>query len=146
MPGRPNPPACSLATLFHRATVPGPPPDLHYLSIALVALLINLGWLLFYFARSARRKLPSVIAFTILLSSIAVPSVALAWLLAAVRPCLLDLRETPSYVAMCFVLRDQLTDMPANPLAYELTALFLAAALAGALWRCDGLRADVATQ
>jgi hypothetical protein len=47
---------------------------------------------------------------------------------------------------MCFVLRDQLTDTPANPWAFGLTALFLAAALAGALWRRDGLRADVATQ
>jgi len=47
---------------------------------------------------------------------------------------------------MCFVLRDQLTDTPANPLAYGLTALFIAAVLASALWRCDRLRADVATQ
>ena len=146
MPGWPNPPACSLATLFHRATVPGPPPDLHYLSIALVALLINLSRLLLDLARSMRRKLPSVLAFIILLASISVPCVALAWLLAAVRPCLLDLLETPSYVAMCFALRDQLTDTPPNPLAYGLTALFLAVALAGALWRCDRLRGDVATQ
>ena len=146
MPGWPNPPACSVATLFHRMTVPGPPPDLHYLSIAVMALLINFSWLLLCFARSARRKLPGVFAFTILLASIAVPCVALAWLLAVVRPCLLDLLETPSYVAMCFALRDQLTDTSANPLAYGLPALFLAAALAGALWRCDRLRAEVATQ
>lgn len=86
MRGWPNPPPCSAATLLHRATVPGPPPDLHYLFVALVALLIVLVGLLLGLARSARRKLPRALAFIILLISIAVPSVALAGLIAAVRP------------------------------------------------------------
>jgi hypothetical protein len=103
-----------------------------------VALLIVLVGLLLGLARSARRKLPRLPAFAILLTSIAVPCVALASVLAAVRPCLLDLLETPSYFTACFVLRDMLTDTPADPMAYGLAALFLAAAVAVVLWRWDG--------
>jgi hypothetical protein len=105
-----------------------------------VALLLVLMWLLLDLARSARRKLPRLPAFAILFTSIAAPCVALAGVLAAVRPCLFDLLETPSYLTACFVLRDMLTDTPADPMAYELTALFLAAAVAVVWWRWDGMR------
>jgi hypothetical protein len=137
--GWPNPPACSAATLLHRATVPGPSPDLHYMSVAFVALLIVLMGLLLGLVRSARRKLPRLLAFAILLISIAVPGVALAWLIAVIRPCLFDLLRTPIYFAMCFGLRDMLTDTPADPKVYMLAALFLACVIAVVWWRWDGI-------
>jgi hypothetical protein len=146
MPGWPNPPTCSAATLFHRATVPGPQSDMHYLFVAIVALLIVLMGHLFRFARSARRKLPRGIAFAVLLASVAAPGIALAWLAAAVQPCLMDLLESPSFLLMCFALRDKLADTPANPVAYELTALFLATALAAFFWRWDELNKEAATR
>ena len=146
MPGVPNPPTCSATTLLHRVTVPGPQSDIHYLFVALVALLIVLMGLLLRFARSARRKLPQALAFALLLASIAVPSMAFAWLIATVRPCLPDLLESPSFLTMCFVLRDKLTDSPADPVVYGLTALFLAVALAVFCWRQDGLKTGMATR
>ncbi len=119
---------------------------MHYLFIALLALLIVLMWLLLRLARSAQRKWPGALGFAVLLASIAVPCVALAWLIAAVRPCLLDLLESPSFFMMCFALRDRLTDTPADPMAYELTALLLATALAVFCWRRDGLKTKAATR
>jgi hypothetical protein len=139
MPGWKSPPACSIATLMHRATVPGPTADVHYLAVAVVAFLIVVMWLLLGLARAARLSMPRLPAFIVLLTSIAVPCVSLAWLLALVRPCLLDLLESPYFLVMCFALRDRLTDTPSNPVVFGFVALLVAIAITVLLWRRDRL-------
>jgi hypothetical protein len=135
MPGWPHPPACSGDTLLHRATVPGPPPDLHYFAIAIVALLIVILRSVATAVQASRNRLPGPLAFALRLAFVLAVCLGAAVLLAPVQPCFLDILESPGFAIMCYAVRDILMDSPANPLHYEAAAIFAGVVIAAAWWR-----------